>query len=231
MEGFTYVDIFATKGIEYILVIFFLMLFLLFASLTFRSKGGTKAVGRELRSGLSLWFRVPEFLYYHQGHTWVLPEGEKIAKVGVDDFAQRLVGKVDGLELPKRGSEILQGEKALRLKVEGKEIEMLAPLDGEVVDINEEVLRNPSRMLEDPYGDGWLLRVYSPNLRANLRNLITGHLARRWIEMVRDNLLSRMDYRLGLVLQDGGIPVEGMARGLDRERWDELVREFFLTKE
>lgn len=231
MEGFTYVDIFATKGMEYIFVIFFLMLFVFFAYLTFRPKGTSAHAGRELRSGLSAWFRVPEFLYYHQGHTWALPEGEKIAKIGLDDFAQRLVGKIDVIEVPWKGSEILQGERAWRLRVQDREIDMLAPLDGEVVDVNEEVLKDPSKILEDPYGKGWILRVYSPNLRANLKNLITGRLARRWMEMVWENLFSRMNYQLGVLLQDGGIPLEGMARGIDRERWDELVKEFFLTRE
>jgi glycine cleavage system H protein len=230
MEGFTYVDIFATKGIEYIFVICFLLLFVVFAYSTFKPKHKTLTQKRSIGDLIRQWFLVPEFLYYHQGHTWVLPESEKVAKIGLDDFAQKLVGRIEALKIPKMGEEIVQGEKALRIEVGGKGIEMLAPLDGEVIDVNEEVLKDPSRLMEDPYGEGWLLRVYSPNLRSNLRNLLTGRLARRWMDVVKENLFSRMDYNLGLVLQDGGIPVSGMAKSLDPENWDEIVKEFFLTK-
>jgi ABC-type uncharacterized transport system substrate-binding protein len=58
---------------------------------------------------------------------------------------------------------------------------------------------------------------------------LSGALARKWMEEVRENLLSRMNYNLGLVYQDGGLIVDGMARNLDRDRWDEIVKDFLLT--
>jgi hypothetical protein len=58
--------------------------------------------------------------------------------------------------------------------------------------------------------------------------LLSGSFAGKWMEEVRENLLSRMSYNLGLVYQDGGLLVDGMAKSLDKDKWDEIVKEFFL---
>lgn len=231
MEAFAYNDIFATKGIEYVLVILFLGAFVIFSYMTFRTKGTSGNVTQTARRIVYQLFKVPDFLYYHQGHSWVLPESEKVAKVGIDDFAQKLVGKIEAIHVPKRGEEILQGDVAWSLIVDGKEIKMLSPVDGEIIEINDRIIEDPKKLMEDPYGDGWLLRVYSPNLSSNLKNLLSGRLAKRWMDMLRDRIFSRMNYNLGYLLQDGGLPVSGMAKSLDPESWDEIVKELFLTKE
>jgi hypothetical protein len=73
------------------------------------------------------------------------------------------------------------------------------------------------------------LKVQAPKVSANLKNLLSGELARKWMEGVRESLLTRMNYNLGAVSQDGGVPVDGIARSIDREHWDEIVKEFLLT--
>ena len=229
MEGFTYVDIFATKGIEYIIVIVFLAVSAIIYYFVYRPAGSVGALARRAIPSPMHWFRIPEAIYYHQGHTWALPEGSDVVKVGIDDFAHRLVGKIEGIEA--LSNKLIQGERGFALKIDGRTIHMLSPVDGNILEINEEMLKNPERLSEDPYGNGWLFKVKVPNFKANLRNLITGRLAIRWMDMVREGLFSRMNYNLGLVYQDGGIPVQGMAKGLDPERWEDIVREFFLTKE
>ncbi|MCS7280174.1 MAG: glycine cleavage system protein H [Desulfobacterota bacterium] len=231
MEGFTYIDIFATKGIEYILVILFLAAFVVFSYMTLRPRRASTGPSQSPRTIMSRLFRIPDYLYYHQGHTWVFPEGERIARVGIDDFAQKLVGNVEAIKVPKRGEEIIQGEVGWSLFVDGKEIKMLSPLDGEIIEINEKVIKNPKKLSEDPYGDGWLLKVYSPNLKSNLKNLLNGRLAIRWVDALKESLFSRMNYNLGYLLQDGGLPISGMAKSLNPESWDEMVKEYFMTKD
>ncbi len=169
-----------------------------------------------------------EKIYYHQGHSWAMPEGDGLVKVGIDDFARKLVGRIDAIQLPQVGSHLTQGEKAWSLVVGTSSIDMLSPVDGEVVAINENLLSSPGSVSKDPYGQSWLMKVQAPKISVNLKNLLTGGLARKWMEGVRENLLARMDYNLGAVSQDGGVPVDGIARNLDRERWDEIVKEFFL---
>ena len=55
------------------------------------------------------WFSLPEEIYYHLGHSWAAPEGKNLVKVGVDDFAQKLVGKITAIQVPGIGSTIIRG--------------------------------------------------------------------------------------------------------------------------
>ncbi len=228
MEGFTYVDIFATKGIEYLLVIAALLLFIPFWRVVSKPAAIPAAVENVIPA-VNGWFHLPERLYYHQGHSWAMPEEGGLVRVGIDDFAQKLVGKVDGVELPPLGSRVAQGEKGWSLRAGAKTIDMLSPVDGNVVAVNEQLLKSPGDIGNDPYGQSWLLKVQAPRVSANLKNLLSGGLAVKWLEGVRENLFARMNYNLGAVSQDGGVPVDGIARNLDRERWDEIVKEYLLT--
>ncbi|MHB8909659.1 MAG: glycine cleavage system protein H [Syntrophales bacterium] len=170
-------------------------------------------------------------VYYHQGHSWTIPESGNAVRVGIDDFAQKLVGRIEAITCPPIGSEVRQGEKGWTLLVNAKSIDMLSPVDGTIVEINEGLLSSPESIGSDPYGESWLMKIQVPKLSANLKRLLSGGTARKWMEEVSANLLSRANYHLGPVSQDGGVPVDGIARGLDRERWDEIAREFLLIPE
>jgi glycine cleavage system H protein len=230
MEGFTYVDIFATKGIEYLLVITVLLLFIPFWRMVSRpAKAIYEAVG-SIVPAISEWFHLPlEKVYYHQGHSWAMPESGNVVRVGIDDFAQKLIGKIDGIQFPSVGSQVAQGEKGWSLQVGAKFIDMLSPVGGKVLAINEHLLTSPDSISKDPYGKSWLIKVQAPRVTANLKNLLSGELAKKWMDGVRESLLARMNYDLGAVSQDGGVLVDGIARNIDRERWDEIVKDFLLS--
>lgn len=225
---FTYVDLFATKGAEYMLVLAFLALLVPFWSLLNRPVRAGLSAARRIGASIAHWFRLPEGFYYHPGHSWALPQGE-VVRVGVDDFAQRLVGRPERLDLPPVGSRVEQGEVAWRLQVDSKAVDMVCPVSGQVVAVNERVLERPELVNQDPYGEGWLLAVKPHNPRATLRNLLQGRVARAWMALSADALRERMGGELGAVLQDGGLPVSGLARALQPEGWDRLAREFLLT--
>jgi glycine cleavage system H protein len=228
MEGFSYVDIFATKHVEYLLVIGFLLLFIFFWRFLSTPAKRVFEAAEKFVPVINEWFNLPDEIYYHLGHSWAAPEGKNLVKVGVNDFAQRLVGKIDAIQLPGIGSTIHQGDKGWTLEVDSKKIDMLSPVDGKVVAINEKIVNSPEDINRDPYVS-WLMEVESPKFSANKKQLLSGSLAGKWMEEVRENLLSRMSYNLGLVYQDGGLLVDGMARSLDKDKWDEIVKEFFLT--
>ncbi len=230
MEGFSYVDIFATKGIEYMLVIGFLLLFTFFWRYLSRPAKRVFEAAERFVPVVNEWFRLPEEIFYHLGHTWAAPEGKNLVKVGINDFAQKLVGKVNAVQLPGLGSTVRQGEKGWALEVDSKTIDMLSPVDGKVVAINEKLLHSPEEINKYPYVS-WLMKVESPKFMANKKQLLSGSLAAKWMEEVRENLLSRTSSNLGLVYQDGGLLVDGMARSLDKDKWDEIAREFFLVSE
>ena len=228
MEGIRFVDIYATKGIEYLIVIGFLVAFVFFARALTRSRREAAAIPAavDLTS-----FRVPEKLFYHQGHGWLRPEAGAVGVVGLDDFAQKLVGKVDAVQLPPVGSRLEQGGKGWDLVVDSVPVQMLSPVNGEVVEVNPEVVRSPAVLREDPYGKGWLLKVRSSRIASDTRNLLSGKMARAWMESALEKLRPVEHEGLGAVLQDGGVPVEGIARMLGGEHWAEVAREHLLAEE
>lgn len=231
MEGFTYVDLFATKGIEYLLVIGFLLVLLPFwRFLRVPARTGLEAVRRAM-SSVAQWFHLPEELYYHQGHSWAMPQGPDLVRVGVDDFAQKLVGKSDSISLPKVGSRIEEGEVGWKLGSDSKNIDMLSPITGDVVAVNKDIAKNPDLINQDPYGKGWLMMVKPDNKRATVKNLLTGRLATAWMEKTADTLRERIGGELGIVYQDGGLPVTGIAKALSPDEWDKMASEFLLTHE
>ncbi len=228
MEGFSYVDIFATKGVEYLLVIGFLLIFTFFWRFLSMPARRVKEAAERLVPVVHEWFSLPEEIYYHLGHSWAAPEGKHLVKVGMDDFAQKLVGKIDAIQLPGIGSTIHQGDKGWTLQVGSKTIDMLSPVDGKVVAINEKIVGQPEDINKYPYVN-WLMKVESPRFGVNKNQLVSGNLAKRWMEEVREKLFAKMNYNLGMVYQDGGMLVDGMARHLDKEHWDEIAKEFFLV--
>jgi glycine cleavage system H protein len=232
MEGFSYVDLFATKGIEYLLVIGFLLVLVLYWRLLNQPAKAPLAlrVAATRVAPLRGWFQLAEGLYYHQGHTWAMPEDNDVVRIGIDDFAQSLLGKPQSINLPRIGTRIEQGEKGWNLQVDSKSIDMLSPVNGEVVAINEEIIESPDLVNQDPYGKGWLAKVRVSKLKTDIKNLLSGRLATAWIQETQDALRERMTGHLGLALQDGGLPVTGIARILSPENWDEMAMEFLLSK-
>src|ERR1039457_1819350 len=116
-----------------------------------------------LQPALAGGFAVPENLRYHPGHTWALSESPNLVRVGMDDFASKLTGKVDRITLPQRGQWIRQGQKmcTIQRSVNGEAcaVDMVSPIEGSVSDINQALVENPKLALSDPYGEGWLVTV------------------------------------------------------------------------
>jgi len=231
MEGSQYVDIFATKGIEYIIVIVFLLSLVYFLRFLNRpAKVSTSSIAPE-KSPRTLvdWFYLAENLYYHQGHSWTVPESNNVVRVGIDDFAQKLLGKPDKVNLPQIGSNIEQGNAGWQIQIDSKSFDMLSPVNGEVVEVNEEIINSPEMINDDPYDKGWLLKVKVPKLETNLRNLLSGKLARAWMEETVDRLSEKTTGNIGVALQDGGVPITGFIKEISSDERKQFANEFLLT--
>jgi glycine cleavage system H protein len=219
-------DPFVTKGIEYLVVLGFLGALPLFWR--YLNANPLLAPSRVLaaqRRTLSGWFRLPETASYHPGHTWAAPAGGGRFRVGLDDFAQKLLGKAGAIALPEVGTRLAKGATAWTLDVEGHPFELPAPLTGRVVARNEAALRDPGLINGDPYGEGWLLELEAPRFRSGARALLHGGRAKEWLARAEAALRRRMNPEVGAVLQDGGVPVPGIARALSEGDWDELARD------
>lgn len=172
---------------------------------------------------------IPQILerYYHPGHSWALVEGKPTVTVGIDDFAQRFVGHLDGVNLPALGAMIRQGDPLISIHHGDKELTLVAPVSGVVEGINESLDRNPGLINSAPLDKGWIARVRPLNLSLDLRNLLRGAVADRWREAVRIQFIHHFSPRLGTVLQDGGEYIENISDRLSHDDWQKLAHEFF----
>lgn len=229
MENFSIIDIFSTKGLEYLFVIGFLILLVFFLLYLDRPGQAAKRTAARATAAPTHWFRMIQGLSYHQGHSWAMPEGQNLVRIGMDDFAQMLVGNLDSITLPVVGSKIEQGENAWQLQIDSKSIGMISPISGEVMEVNSEIMKSPGQINKDPYS-GWLMKVKAPAMKRDLKNLLSGNLAVTWMEHVAESLRKRMSGKLGTVLQDGGTLVSGFAKQLSPEDWDKIASEYLLNE-
>ena len=88
-------------------------------------------------------YEIPEHLRFHQGHAWALGESPNLVRAGIDDFAAKLIGAAEEVNLPQRGQWIRQGQKVWSFRVNGELVEMVSPIEGTVSDVNDEVVRHP----------------------------------------------------------------------------------------
>jgi glycine cleavage system H lipoate-binding protein len=147
----------------------------------------------------------------------------------MDDFASKLAGKVQSITLPQRGQWLRQGQKLCTLHRDGVAVDMVSPIEGSVSDVNDAIGRSPELTRKDPYGDGWLITVQSPDAKTNFKNLFGGALARWWTEESASRLQRKMPTLLGALAQDGGVAVDNVAAEIPDKDWAALTREFFLS--
>ena len=147
----------------------------------------------------------------------------------MDDFASKLIGKIESITLPQRGRWVRQGQKLWTIFRDGKSVDMVSPIEGTITDVNEAVAKNPELARKDPYGEGWLVTVQAPDSKLNFRNLLSGTLARLWTEDSALRLRSRMPALAGAVAQDGGVAIDDLTAHMPDEDWAKITKEFFLS--
>jgi len=174
-------------------------------------------------------FLVPSTVSYHSGHSWLVRERKSVFRVGADEFAAALAGRIEKIELPKPGQWIRQGQKIVAIFRNGVRAEMVSPTEGEVLEVNAEVLGDPTLLRRDPYGKGWLLSVHVPDEENTTRNLVPKMLVREWMREAVERLYGRQPQLAGAVAADGGRPADDLLAGVPNADWSLVTSEFFLT--
>ena len=181
------------------------------------------------RPALVAGFELPMNLRYHPGHTWAVAESPERVRIGADDFAMKFAGHPTGIEIPERGQWIRQGQKIISVHRDGADLELVSPIEGTVVEINQKVLDNPEAARNDPYGEGWLLVVNSPDAKTNFRNLLKGTVARRWLDDSAAKLRTALAGPGLATAQEGGVAVDNVLEQLPKEKWEAIEKELFLV--
>ena len=101
---------------------------------------------------------VPVDLRYTREHEWAKKEGERL-RVGITAFAQEQLGDVVFVELPKPGAKVSQRQSFGVVESVKAVSDLISPLSGEVLAVNAKVVDAPETVNDDPYGEGWLVRI------------------------------------------------------------------------
>ena len=101
---------------------------------------------------------IPENLLYTKEHEWVKKEDGQVT-IGITDFAQSQLGDIIFLELPEVGQKIVSGEPFGEIEAVKTVSELYAPINGTVIEINEDLEDNPDNINQDCYGSGWIIKV------------------------------------------------------------------------
>ena len=120
-----------------------------------------------------LGYEMPDDLHYHQEHTWVRIEGDK-ARVGMTTFYTGLAGATTYVDLPFEGDDVEEGETCGKIQSSKWVGKFVAPLSGEIVEINENLEDDCQLINKDPYGDGWIMVLKPSNLDAEAAKLHKG---------------------------------------------------------
>jgi glycine cleavage system H lipoate-binding protein len=177
-------------------------------------------------------FGLPGGLFFHRGHTWINLLFSGQVKVGVDDFIQRLLGRIDAITLLPVGVELKQGEPFAAIRQGGRTVLLPAPVDGVVCAVNGELAKIPGLIKRDPYTRGWLVAVRPTNLTANLSQLAVGQGALAWLkgELARLqeflHVTLQRDGLVGATAADGGLVADGLLEHLGNDTWAEFQSTF-----
>ena len=179
---------------------------------------------------------VPGGLLYDRTHTWAFMERDGEVRVGIDDFLQKITGKVTNVLMKKPGESITRGEKALTIVQEGKQLDIYSPVSGVVRSANEKLVDNAGKINSSPYNEGWVYLVEPEKWSAEVDRMKDANIYRTWLKdefvRMRDFLSSLMTYgelTPALVLQDGGEIAENVLSTLDPSEWEEFQTRFIDT--
>ncbi len=130
--------------------------------------------------------------------------------------------------MPKPGHWLRQGQKSVTVYRNGEKAEIVSPVEGEVVEVNQEVIADPSLLRSDPYGRGWLMTVFSPDEENTTRNLLPEGVVRSWMRETVAKLYGMQPALAGTAAADGGVAVDDLCSGIPGADWKAITEEFFL---
>ena len=172
--------------------------------------------------------KVPQGFYLHRGHAWAKLEEGATVRIGLDDFAWRLLGPSDRIESPLVGKTVDQNRPSINLTRGPKSAQVLSPVSGVVTDVNPRLRERGAIAHESPYTDGWVLRVHSKNLRAELKNLIIAQETERFLVDEVDRLYALIE-AVAPLAADGGQMGPDLYGNLPEIGWEKLTRLFLHT--
>lgn len=179
-------------------------------------------------------FSIPGGVFISNGHCWASMQQDGTVNVGIDDFARKLIGKIDDFEFPNLGMKIKKGQPLFTVKQGQKTIRFNSPVSGQVKRINT-LLKNEIEALSvTPYDANWVCVIDADNIDNELKELKIGNAAVSFyqddIEHFRTALKGTKKVDKPKVVVTGEEISIGELENLEQSDWDRLVQEFFVRR-
>lgn len=176
-------------------------------------------------------FVIPRGYFFSPKHAWLEILNTGNARVGIDDFVQKIVGSIESVRLVPERVAVKRGEPILTLKQNGRELSIPSPISGKVLAVNQVLARSPELLTQDPYLAGWIATIQPENLSAEVKLMSVAEEAAAWLRQevarFRDFINARTpQLAAGATMLDGGVPVLGALQGADSAVWKEFEQEF-----
>ncbi len=234
MEGFTYTNIFETKGIEYLIIIGFFAILIPFWLLLNKKSKLNQQVQKAPGFITAGTLRIPQGLFFSKYHTWAHLGTNGEARVGIDDLLLHFTGNVKFDFIKSPGDHIKKGEVLTSINHDGKNLRILSPISGQIKKTNAGLSENPGLLQEDPYRLGWVYSIKPTRWKAETNSYYLAEEASYWAkqEMLRfKDFLSVSVAKFipepsKLVLQDGGELVDQPLADLPQEVWQDFQDKF-----
>lgn len=212
MDGFTYHNIFETKGIEYLAIILFFTLLIPFWYILSKKPKFSKEISRKIGNLSAGVLRIPQGLFFSRNHTWTHLEKSGVARIGIDDLILHMTGEVKVTSIRKPGETINRGDLLSEIEHKGNTLRIYSPVSGEVMKSNTTLVSNAEVLNEDPYDQGWLCQVKPFKWVEETNTYYLADDATEWskreIERVRRFLAASVTKYSAdpqrIILQDGG---------------------------
>lgn len=172
-------------------------------------------------------FAIPGGVFISEGHCWVSVNQDGSVKIGIDDFAKKLIGKIDGIEFPNLGMNITKGQPLFSLKQSKKSIQFLSPVSGLVKSVNHDLAENLDALDFTPYDKNWICVVDADKLDTELQELKIGKSAVSFYQEEIEKYMSKINE---ILKKEGETKKEiywGQLEKLEEKNWYLITSEFF----
>ncbi len=181
----------------------------------------------EADRGFGEEFSIPGGVLVSTGHCWVSLAEDGTARIGLDDFAHKLLGTIDSIDFPNVGMNVKAGQPLFSVNQGHRRAQFNAPLSGKVVKINEDLDQDCAMLEEMPYGKNWICIIDGNDLDAELPLLKIGKSAVALFQEDIDQFQASVQKANGREVSDPASLYIGAIEKMDDARWESTVKEFF----
>ena len=181
----------------------------------------------ESHPGFGGEFSIPGGVLVSTGHCWASLAEDGTAKIGLDDFARKLLGDIDTIDLPGIGTSVKAGQPLFSVNQGQRRAQFHSPLSGEVVETNEALSKNCAMLGLTPYGKNWICVIDGDDLDEELPHLKIGKSAVAFFQEEIDRFLDFVQKANDRKVSDAASLCIGAIEKLDNARWEAAVKEFF----